>query len=95
MQSHDPVKLISLAPALMLAAQHEAASISHLVMTFRIHGLGGDRACRKLLHRLERLNLLTIKTGARDDRREKSVHLTPESRSLLRQLRDLLDRLSA
>lgn len=94
MSALDPVKLISLAPALMLAAKHEATSISHLVMTYRIHGLGGDRACRKLLHRLERLNLLTIKTGERDDRREKSVHLTPESRSLLRQLRDFLQQLS-
>jgi hypothetical protein len=94
MQSLDPIKMISLAPALMLAAKNEAAPISRLVMTFRIHGLGGDRACRKLLHRLEQMSLLAIKTGEREDRREKSVYLTPDSRTLLRQLRDILHELS-
>jgi hypothetical protein len=85
---------ISLAPALLIAAQHANPSISELVMTYRLNGLGGDRACRKLIHRLHRLNLLQVDRGGRDDRREKSVRLTDEARGLLRDLRDHLHSLS-
>jgi hypothetical protein len=70
------MKHLSLTPALLIAAQHDTSSISSLVMTYRMHGLGGDRACRKLIHRLEKLNLLKIVEGSRNDRREKSVCLT-------------------
>ena len=86
---------ISLAPALLIAAQHANPSISELVMTYRLNGLGGDRACRKLIHRLHRLNLLHVDRGGRDDRREKSVRLTGEAHELLRQLRDHLLALSS
>jgi hypothetical protein len=81
---------VSLAPALLIAAQHANPSISQLVMTYRLNGLGGDRACRKLIHRLHRLNLLQVDRGGRDDRREKSIRLTDEARELLRELRDHL-----
>lgn len=69
--STGAMKHLSLTPALLIAAQHDTSSISSLVMTYRMHGLGGDRACRKLIHRLEKLNLLKIVEGSRNDRREK------------------------
>jgi DNA-binding MarR family transcriptional regulator len=53
-------------------------------MTFRLNGLKGDRACRKLIYRLHRRNLLQVDRGGRDDRREKSIRLTDEARELLR-----------
>ncbi len=83
-------RYVSLAPALVIAAQHANPSISQLVMTYRLNGLGGDRACRKLIHRLHRLNLLQVDRGGRDDRREKSIRLTDEARECLRELRDHL-----
>ena len=70
----------------MLVAQNESVSISELVMVLRLNGLGGDRACRKLIHRLHRLNLLVIEIGKRDDRREKSVRMTIETRQVLGEL---------
>ena len=87
------MKHLSLTPALLIAAQHDTSSISSLVMTYRMHGLGGDRACHKLIHRLEKLNLLKIAAGSRNDRREKSVCLTDESRQLLRELQTQLQKL--
>ena len=83
----SPIKHLHFAAAVLLAAQHESASISELVMTYRLNGLGGDRACRKLIHRLQRFELVDIRSGGREDRREKSVHVTPTSRALLLELR--------
>lgn len=85
------VRHLHLIPALVLAAQHESVSISELVMVLRFNGLGGDRACRKLIHRLHRLNLLVIEVGQRDDRREKSVRISTETRQVLAELRAYLD----
>ncbi len=83
LRAPEPVANLALTPALVPAAAHEAASISELVMVYRQSGLGGERSCRKLIHRLERLKLLQIDSGSREDRCEKSVGLTPQLRSLL------------
>jgi hypothetical protein len=85
--------LVSLVPALVLAAEREGASISEVIMVYRTHGLGGERACRKLLHRLERLDFLAVVTGTRTDRREKSVRLTDVGRHQLRAMAEHLSRL--
>lgn len=88
----DPlIRHFHLIPALVLVAQNESVSISELVMVLRLNGLGGDRACRKLIHRLHRLNLLVIEIGKRDDRREKSVRMTIETRKVLGELRTHLE----
>jgi hypothetical protein len=88
----DPlIRHLHLIPALVLVAQNESVSISELVMVLRLNGLGGDRACRKLIHRLHRLNLLVIEIGKRDDRREKSVRMTIETRKVLGELRTHLE----
>lgn len=85
------IRYLNLTPALVLVARRESVSISELVMMLRMHGLGGDRACRKLIHRLHRLNLLVIESGKREDRREKSVRISVESRVVLSELRANLD----
>ena len=81
----SPIALIvSLVPALVLAAERDGASISEVVMAYRSHGLGGERACRKLIHRLERMDLLGVIAGSREDRREKAIQLTRRGREQLR-----------
>lgn len=80
------MKDISYAPALLLAAQNDRCSISLLVLTYRINGLGGDRACRKLIDDLARLDYVEIRRSDGEDRREKSVHVTPLARDWLAQL---------
>lgn len=90
-RSEPLIRHLHLTPALVLAAQHETVSISELVMVMRLNGLGGDRACRKLLHRLHRLGLLVIEVGKRDDRREKSVGISTDARKVLGELRTHLE----
>ena len=80
------MKDISYAPALLLAAQNDRCSISLLVLTYRINGLGGDRACRKLIDDLARLDYVEIRRSDGEDRRGKSVHVTPRARDWLAQL---------
>jgi len=89
-----PIRNIHFAAALLIAAQNDSASISQVVIAFRLYGLGGERACRKLIHRLERLNLLDIRAGSRDDRREKAVYVAEAGLALLAEVRDQLRRLS-
>lgn len=86
-------KFAPFVPALLLTASHESASISELVMVYRQSGLGGERACRKLIHRLERLKLLQIDSDSRPDRREKSVCMTPQARVMLGEIHGYLAKL--
>ena len=83
-------KHLNLIPALVIVARHHGESISSLIDILRAEGIGGYRACRKLIYRLEKLDLLAIGVGQREDRREKSVALTDQSRELLRNLGDSL-----
>ena len=84
------MKHLNLIPALLIVARHHGEPISEVIDMLRIENVGGYRACRKLIYRLEKLGLLTIGVGIREDRREKSVALTDQSREILRNLRDSL-----
>lgn len=84
---------LSLLPAVLLAAQHQAISISEFIDLLQQQGFGGKRGCRKLVHRLERLGLLSLGPGSRGDRREKSIVPTPMARQQLRDLIGVLDSL--
>jgi hypothetical protein len=85
------MKDINLAPAVILAAQNDRCSISMLVLAYRVNGLGGDRACRKLIDELEKMSYLEIRQAESADRREKSVHITDHSRQWLREFRAVLE----
>ncbi len=87
------MKLVGLAPAVLLIAQHRAISISELVHLYQQMGFGGARSCRKLIHRLERLELIEIAPGVRGDRREKAVAPTQRAMQMLGELNGLLDRI--
>jgi len=80
------LKHLSVTPAVLLVAQHPAVSISELVVLLQQHGFGGARSCRKMIHRLERLELIEVVVGVRGDRREKAVQVTARSRNLLGEL---------
>jgi hypothetical protein len=87
------MKLVGLAPAVLLIAQHRAISISELVHLYQQMDFGGARSCRKLIHRLERLELIEIVPGVRGDRREKAVAPTQRAMQMLGELNGLLDRI--
>lgn len=86
--------IVMLIPALLLAAEGEGASISDMIKAYRRRGLGGERACRKLLHRLEALGCVQVSAGESADRREKTVRLTPNGRSQIGRIAERLSRLS-
>ena len=88
------MKDINLAPALVLAAQNDKSSISNLVLAYRVHGLGGDRACRKLIDELASMRYLEVRPSQSADRREKSVHFTDQARQWLREFRAMLESLA-
>ena len=87
------MKLVGLAPAVLLIAQHKAISIFELVHLYQQMGFGGARSCRKLIHRLERLELIEVAPGVRGDRREKAVAPTPRVMQMLGDLNGLLDQI--
>ena len=87
------MKLVGLAPAVLLIAQHKAISISELVHLYQQMGFGGARSCRKLIHRLERLELIEVAPGVRGDRREKAVAPTPRAMQMLGDLNGFLDQI--
>jgi len=86
------MKLVGLAPAVLLIAQHKAISISELVHLYQQMGFGGGRSCRNLIRRLEHLELIEIAPGVRGDRREKAVAPTQRAMKMLGELNGLLDR---
>ena len=88
------MKDINLAPALVLAAQNDKSSISNLVLTYRVNGLGGDRACRKLIDELASMRYLEIRPSQSADRREKSVHFTEHAHAWLHEFRAMLESLA-
>jgi DNA-binding MarR family transcriptional regulator len=84
------MKHLNLIPALIIVARHNGDSISNLIDVLRAEGVGGYRACRKLIYRLEKLGLLGIGVGTREDRREKSVGLTEQAQDALRSFKEYL-----
>lgn len=89
----QPDKFLSIAPALVILAKHGATSIGTVVLLFRLHQLGGDSACKKLVHRLERMGLLVISSSGCADKRQKKCELTANGIALIYQLKSLLDSL--
>lgn len=84
------MKHLNVVPAIIVVAQHPAVSVSELVALLQQHGFGGARSCRKLIHRLERLELIEVAVGVRGDRREKAVQVTSRSKGLLSEIGTML-----
>jgi hypothetical protein len=63
--------------ALVVAAQAGECPVTYLVLSLRLHGFGGDRACRALVDELYSDGYILIDRPANSgDRREKVVSLT-------------------
>lgn len=89
----QPDKFLAIAPAVVILARYGAASIGTVVLLFRLHQLGGDSACKKLVHRLERMGLLVISSSGCTDKRQKKCRLTTNGLAVIYQLKSLLDSL--
>ncbi len=68
----------------MLALKSQPATVSFLILTWRLNGLGGERQCRDRIYDLEKAGLLITGKALRLDRREKSVELTDAGLNYLR-----------
>jgi hypothetical protein len=65
--------------ALVVAAQAGECPVTYLVLSLRLHGFGGDRACRALVDELCNEGYIAIDRPADSgDRREKVVSLTED-----------------
>lgn len=85
---------LHLLPALLVSADTDGSPVTYLVLSLRLAGLGGDRACRALIDEMRRDGLIQIarKPNGDGDQREKTVQLTESGWGMLRQF---LERLSA
>jgi hypothetical protein len=73
-----------LLPALAIALENNHCPITYVVLSMRLCGLGGDRACRAALDDLTRLGLIEISRQNGDgDGREKVVMVTIAGKSAL------------
>jgi hypothetical protein len=84
---------LQLMPAVALAADAGAPTISKLVIIYRLNGLGGDRTCRELIRELESLGLLIVRGLAAGDKRERIVEISPSGWVLLSEVQMFLQRL--
>lgn len=82
-------------PYLVLVAITPHPTVTHVILNWRLHQLGGERYCRARLRDLTADGLLELHDGRGADRREKQVRLTDNGQSELVRLRELLDRIGA
>lgn len=75
---------LHLLPALVVAAENDRSPVTYLVLSLRLCGLGGDRACRALLDEMKREVLINVdRQPTRGDQREKVVSLTEKGWRML------------
>ena len=68
---------INLLAAVMVAAQCDGAPVTYVILTLRLNGFGGDRACRGLIEEMKQEDLIHIdQCPTRVDRRTKVVRMT-------------------
>lgn len=80
-------------PYLVLVAITPHPTVTHVILNWRLHRLGGERYCRAQLRALAADGLLELHDG-NGDRREKQVRLAPRGYTELERLRDLLAQLA-
>lgn len=81
---------LHLLPALLISADTDGSPVTYLVLSLRLAGLGGDRACRAFIDEMRRDGLIQIarKLTGDGDQREKAVTLTEAGWAMLRQFSD-------
>ena len=68
---------LHLLPALIVAAELDGSPVTYIVLSLRLAGIGGDRACRSLLDELRDHEYVRIaKEKDSRDQREKVVRMT-------------------
>lgn len=78
---------LHLLPALLVSADADGSPVTYLVLSLRLAGLGGDRACRAFIEEMRRDGLIHIarKANGNGDQREKAVTLTEAGWDALRE----------
>ena len=84
---------LGLIPYLVLVATTPHPTVTHIILNWRLHQLGGERYCRARLRELAAGGLLELHDGGGADRREKQVRLTSAGRQELRRFRELISQL--
>ena len=80
-------------PYLVLVVTTPHPTVTHVILNWRMHELGGERYCRTQLRQFEAAGLMELHDGLGQDRREKQVRLTAAGHAELRRLRELLAKL--
>ncbi len=80
-------------PYLVLVVTTPHPTVTHVILNWRMHELGGERYCRTQLRQFETAGLMELHDGLGQDRREKQVRLTAAGQAELRRLRELLAKL--
>lgn len=74
MPKHQKLHLL---PALIVTAELDGSPVTYIVLSLRLAGIGGDRACRSLLDELRNHDFVRIaKEKDSRDQREKVVRMT-------------------
>ena len=82
-----------LLPALLVAAQNHQSPVTYMVLSLRLCGLGGDRACRGFLDELRREGLISVERQRSEaDQREKVVSITDYGWEALGRFSEIVNR---
>lgn len=85
---------LHLLPALMVAVENDHSPVTYLVLSLRLCGLGGDRACRAILAEMQQLDWVQVQRHAGlGDGREKVVHVTESGFAALRHHHSLMGKI--
>ena len=82
---------IHLLPALLVAADTDGSPVTYVVLSLRLAGLGGDRACRPFIEELKTEDLIRVerKSGGADPR-EMAVSVTTQGWRVLERYAELV-----
>lgn len=82
---------LHLLPALIVAAELDGSPVTYIVLSLRLAGIGGDRACRSLLDELRNHDFVRIaKEKDSRDQREKVVRMTQSGWQALKAYSELV-----
>ena len=87
---------LHLLPPLLIVANNDISPVTYLVLSLRLCGLGGDRACRALLDEMKREGFIKVdRQTAQGDLREKVVRMTAEGWEALERYTELVNRINS
>jgi len=84
---------LHLLPVLLVAAENDDSPVTYVVLSMRLCGLGGDRACRGYLEELRNQGFVDVeRQRSNADQREKVVRLTDAGWDALGRFSEILSK---